>query len=178
MIEYVFLRTLVMYYHSIDANFRHLVNDRLLNLMCKVVELCFLSGRDLVFLSETGSLALVVFYLKHGRPYGRNLQKESMEVIGEVDVKTAKQPNTLQWAFEWSLEKKKWCSSMLAVGVLMGWKKKLCVPLCVWTFKFLLLQSLRWVRNPINQGPQLPKSRVSALTTAHPVLRRMGLLVF
>lgn len=90
MIEYVFLRTLVMYYHSVDANFRHLVNDRLLNLMCKVVELCSLSGRDLVFLSETGSLALVVFNLKNERPYGKNLQKESMEVIGEVDVKTAK----------------------------------------------------------------------------------------
>lgn len=75
MIEYVFLRTLVMYYHSVDANFRHLVNDRLLNLMCKVVELCSLSGRDLVFLSETGSLALVVFNLKNERPYGKKPAK-------------------------------------------------------------------------------------------------------
>lgn len=41
-------------------------------------------------MSETGSLALVVFNLKNERPYGKNLQKESMEVIGEVDVKTAK----------------------------------------------------------------------------------------
>lgn len=62
-------------------------------------------------------------------------------------------------------------------GIIMGYVEEevVCTFMCL-NFEVLPFTELR--RNPINQGHQLPKSRVSALTTAYPVLGRMGLLVF